>query len=317
MLEYVIGIESGLQECILTAMDMDGNVLKRKIGRTTNHLTIGKKAAQARVNTMVDELLESLNATKAGCRCIIVGAAGVDSPNMKTIIADYYMSLKMPCPSFCLNDGSVALYATTRGLGVLAISDVGSIAVGRNLSGKITRSGGYPVTIFGNEGSGQWIALSAMRLASQWIDGSIDKTPLIEMIDAYFRGLDVNKLTECSNALRRRPIDISIAHLVIDASEQGDAMAVSLLKSSAQALFEVTDTTVKKLHFDSEPSFLSGVWGSIFTRSSVYFNEYKALFEKRYPNSNVVFPDRDTADAAAQMALAYLNGEIPFINDLQ
>jgi N-acetylglucosamine kinase-like BadF-type ATPase len=221
------------------------------------------------------------------------------------------------CPVFCLNDGSVALYATTQGLGVMAISGAGSIAVGRNKAGKITRSGGYPITIFGNEGSGQWIALSAMRQASMWIDGSVPETLLIHKIDAYFKGLDVNKLNECTNALRRRSIDIRVANLVYEASDEGDESATALLKVCARALFEVTDTCVKKLGFDKEPFFLSGVWGSVFVSSKVYFEEYQALFKSKYPQSNVVFPSSDTADGAAQMALAYLNGQIPFINDLQ
>jgi N-acetylglucosamine kinase-like BadF-type ATPase len=317
MLEYVIGIESSLHEFICTAADLNGNVLSKRMGPSTNHMTIGKKAAQSRISEMITELLASFGGEKAGCRCMIVGAAGIDSPNAKMTVADFFSSLQLMCPVFCLNDGSVALYATTQGLGVMAISGAGSIAVGRNNSGTITRSGGYPITIFGNEGSGQWISLSAMRHASMWIDGSIPQTLLISKIDAYFKGLDVNKLNECTNALRRRPIDIRIANLVFEASEEGDVTATALLRGCAHALFEVTDTCVMKLGFDKEPFFLSGVWGSVFTSSKVYFDEYKALFQDKYPQSKVIFPSSDTADGAAQMALAYLDGKIPFINDLQ
>lgn len=316
MQAYVLGIESGLHACVMTAMDMDGHMLVRRTGRSTNPMTIGKKAAEVRLAAMADETLAAIGAERSGCRLVIVGAAGIDSPDSKRTAAELYASLRFICPVFCLNDGSVALYATTKGLGVMAISDLGSIAVGRNASGSITRSGGYPISIFGNEGSGQWIALSAMRQASRWLDGSMPETLLISKIDAYFKGLDANKMTECANALRRRPIDLRIAQLVYDAAQEGDQAAIDLLTDAARALFDVTETCVAKLGLADAPTFLSGVWGSVFTGSSVFFDEYRSLFQHKYPQSQVVYPESDTSGAAAQMALEYLDGGIPFINDL-
>lgn len=71
----------------------------------------------------------------------------------------------------------MALYTATKGLGVLAVSGKGSIAVGAQRAGADHTLRRLPVTILGNEGSAQWLALEAMHLASQWLDGAWSERP--------------------------------------------------------------------------------------------------------------------------------------------
>lgn len=247
---------------------------------------------------------------------MLVGAAGIDSPKTKQIFVESFALPHMLCPVICLNDGMVALYTVTKGLGVLSVADRGSIAVGRNSQGKITRSGGYPITILGNEGSAQWIALNAMRHASLWLDGSMEKTPLIDKMEDHFHGLDIEKLTESANALRRRTIDTGLADLVMAAAQEGDTAAAQILRRGAGELFQVADSCVRKLGFQNEEHFLSGIWGSVFKHSEIYRSEYTRLFLKHYPNSSLVVPERDEAEGAALMALDYLADKIPYLSSL-
>ncbi len=315
-MRYMIGVDGGSTKCLIKAKDHQGNTLAVVNGSTTNHLAIGAEQAGRRIHKLVDSLLSQFDGKKEDCDCFVVGAAGIDSPNDKLVVEGLYAALLFPCRVFCMNDAAVALYAATKGEGVLAISGTGSIAIGRNAKGRVTRSGGYPTTIFGDEGSSRWISLQALHHASQWIDGSVPASKLIERIDEYFGGLDANKLVQCAVVLRRRPIDSQLAVLVYEAAREGDAVATDILKRGAAELFSVARTCVTKLGFDSAPFFRSGVWGSVFVNNEIFFGEYKRLFTEHYPQCQVVFPDGDAADGAVMLADDYLAGKVSFIQDL-
>jgi len=316
-MRYVIGVDGGSTKCLLKAKDMQGNLIAEMEGKTTNHLVVGVSEARRRVVKYLKHLLSIFNGSIEECVCVIVGAAGIDSPNDKVIVDGFYSSMLFGCPVFCMNDGIVALYATTKGYGINAISGTGSIVVGRNGKGEMTRSGGYPSTIFGNEGSSQWIALYALNYASKWVDGSVDTSPMIEMIHDYFHGFDANKLVECSIALRRRPVDSQLAVLVYEAAKMGDKGADNILYKAASELFGVAETCVKKLGFRADENFLSGVWGSVFVKNDIFYNYYKQAFKQHYPQSVVIFPEGDVADGAIQLAFDYLSKKMDFIDDLQ
>jgi N-acetylglucosamine kinase-like BadF-type ATPase len=315
-MSYVIGIDGGSTKCLLKAKDFDGNTLAELRGDTTNHLAVGEYQAGKRICKHIDNLLASFKGKKEDCKCLVVGAAGIDSPNEKFVVEGLYKALFISCPIFCMNDAAVALYAATKGEGVLAISGTGSIVIGRTGDGRVTRSGGYPTTIFGDEGSSRWIAQQALHYASQWVDGSIPASSLIKKIDRFFNGLDANKLVQCATALRRRPIDPCIAIFVYEAAREGDPAAVDILKCGAAELFCVAKTCVEKLGFDKTPGFKAGVWGSVLENNEIFFNEYKRLFQDAYPNSEVILPACDAADGAVMLAQDYLAGKVDFINDL-
>lgn len=289
MKTFVIGVSSKLDETSAVAMDPKGGVLGGVKARSCSYVTVGRGVAQRRASEMIDELLLSFHGDRERCQCLLVSAAGIDSPKTKQLVTECFAASHMLCPVLCLNDGNVALYTATKGLGVLAVSGKGSIAVGRNAQGQITRSGGYPVTILGNEGSAQWLALEAMHLASQWLDGSVERTPLIAKLDRHFRGLDIEKLTECAGALRPPPH----RHDAVAAGDRlrprGGRRSPGYRPAGGGALFKVAQTCVKKLGFGEKEDFLSGVWGDVFAKSEEYLAEYTRLFQAQYPRSRIVF----------------------------
>lgn len=313
--DYVIGLSSRLDSSEATALSMDGEVLATITDASMSIVTVSRNLLTKRFNQIITHLLDEFGGSREQCRCLLVSAAGIDSPKSRLSFLEVCSDAHLLCPIFCLNDGMAALYTATKGEGVLAVSGKGSIAVGRNAEGKITRSGGYPVTVLGNEGSAQWIALHAMHLASQWLDGSVSFSALMQKIDRHFNGLDAEKLGESANALRHKAIDSGLAHLVIEAAEEGDPAAINILKRGANELFSVAATVVQRLDFADQP-FLSGLWGFVFRESDIYRNEYIRLVRETYPQSRIVLPEARDSECAAWMALDYLNGKIPYISTL-
>lgn len=315
-MQYVIGVDGGSTKSLMKAGDMNGNLLASSAAEMANHNWIGRDKAKERIVRQIEALIASFHGKKEDCACIVVGSAGVDSPEAKRTIGDIYKEAVPGCPVFCMNDGSIALYATTKGVGVLAISGTGSIAVGRNESGQITRSGGYISTILSNEGSGEWIAKEALHYLSKWIDGSVCSSALTEKLNTFFEGADIHKLVEYAVSLRTKQVDARIAVWVYEAALEGDEAALDILKRGAQALSDLTCTCAEKLGWKREDEFPSGVWGSVFVKNEIFLQYYKEAFLSRYPNSIIVFPKGDAADGAVEMALDYLGGRTAYMESL-
>lgn len=316
MPDFVIGISSHLNHTEATAMDIDGKHLATVDGPSICFLTVSRSLVHQRFEQLIQRLMDAFHGETASCRCLLVSASGIDSPRSHQIFMQTCQSPRLCCPVYCLNDGTAALYGTTKGEGILTIADMGTICVGRRRDGTMTRSGGYPITVLGNEGSAQWIALSALHLAFQWLDGNVEETLLIEKLNQYFGNMEIEKLLESANVLRRKNIDIGIALLVMQCADAGDKAAIQILKTGARDLFAVAKTVVQKLKMEEVP-FLCGLYGSVFQESSVYRKEYCRLFRAAYPACRFVELDEPEAENAARMALDYLNGKIPYIEALQ
>src|SRR5437764_3315818 len=90
------------------------------------------------------------------------------------------------------NDAVSALAgATASGQGIITIAGTGSIAFGRNASGRTARAGGWGY-IFGDEGSGFDIVRQALRAALRMEEGWGPSTRLREVLIEATGSRDAN-----------------------------------------------------------------------------------------------------------------------------
>lgn len=92
---------------------------------------------------------------------------------------------------------------------------------------------GFP---HGDEGSGAWLGLEAVRLTLQWQDGRVvtQSTALFEDVLRHFSN-DVTQLVVWANNAKSNDF-AKIAPLVIHQIERGDEVAFSLIKRAAQEI---------------------------------------------------------------------------------
>ncbi len=132
------------------------------------------------------------------------------------------------------NDGVTQLLgAHGGGAGIVVASGTGSVAAARDEAGHTHQCGGwgYPV---GDEGSGAWLGLQAMRHAHAVLDGREAPTALAA---AVFReaGADAPSLLAwCADAGARRYAEL--APLVFRSAENGCGRAQALLQAAADEL---------------------------------------------------------------------------------
>ncbi|HEY0791612.1 MAG TPA: BadF/BadG/BcrA/BcrD ATPase family protein [Chthoniobacterales bacterium] len=90
---------------------------------------------------------------------------------------------------------------------------------------------GFP---HGDEGSGAWLGLEAVRLTLQWLDGRSGPSPLLETVHAHF-GSDLVRLVVWANQANATQF-AQIAPLVIEHVKRRTPLALTLIQQAAHEI---------------------------------------------------------------------------------
>ena len=133
-----------------------------------------------------------------------------------------------------VNDGVTQLLgAHAGGPGLVVAAGTGSVAASRDAAGHTQQAGGWGFPV-GDEGSGAWLGLHAMRHAQHVLDGRAAASPLSQALFAQV-GADAGALLAwCAGA--GQAAWATLAPRVFDAADAGDDVAVALLNQAAQDL---------------------------------------------------------------------------------
>src|SRR5262249_22680106 len=113
---------------------------------------------------------------------ICLGMAGVDRPQDIEAVRGIMRRIGFKARVVVVNDALVALVAGAGdAAGVVVVAGTGSIAYGRNDSGRAARAGGWG-HLLGDEGGGFWIGRAALRAVVRQFDGRGPVTLLTPMI---------------------------------------------------------------------------------------------------------------------------------------
>jgi N-acetylglucosamine kinase-like BadF-type ATPase len=150
------------------------------------------------------------------------------------------------------NDAEIALIGATAGEpGIIVIAGTGSIAFGRNASGRTARTGGWGY-IFGDEGGAFDIVRRALRASLQTEEGWGAPTSLRELLLEQTRAQDANQLLHSFYQPASRYQVAPLAPLVTAAAESGDRVAQEILAESARVLAWYAEGVYRNLFSDSE-----------------------------------------------------------------
>jgi glucosamine kinase len=140
-----------------------------------------------------------------------------------------------------IGDEEIALDAAFQGgTGILVVAGTGSNIVGRVVvvEGETEVVGRYWVggwgPALGDEGSGSWIGLEAVK-AGLWGRDRGVPTRLLEDIQAFWGLESLGELVEKGNA---HPDFAVLAPVVVKAAEEGDELAIAVLERAGQELAE-------------------------------------------------------------------------------
>lgn len=159
-------------------------------------------------------------------------------------------------------DAHIALTGATAGEpGIIAIAGTGSIAYGRNASGKTARAGGWGYAM-GDEGGAFDLVRQALRAILRFEEGWGPGTSLRDVLLGATGAHDANDLLHRFYTPEYPRARIaSYAPLVDEAAKQGDHVAREILHTAAQALATYVAGVRRQLFHRGEASNVSYIGG--------------------------------------------------------
>ncbi|MDY7016123.1 MAG: hypothetical protein SVX43_21510, partial [Cyanobacteriota bacterium] len=109
----------------------------------------------------------------------------------------------------------------------------------------------------GDEGSGAWLGLEAIRLTLQWQDGRIPASPLLEDIFQHFEN-DLVQLSIWANQAQSSQF-AQMAPFVVDRVRQQDPLALELIQKAAWEIDKIGTALEKKSRKVLPCSLLGGM----------------------------------------------------------
>ena len=180
----VLGIDAGGTKTVALLADETGRVVSRAEGGGANLRTHGELG----VEKVLHHVLEAVEEPgRPRPEALAMGIAGADRPEDEVVLRSILRRLGFREKVVVTNDARIAFVAgSSSRVGLALVCGTGSIAWGRNAAGEVARSGGWGWHL-GDEGSGFWIGVRAVREALRAADGRGPATRLQELLNDHFQ----------------------------------------------------------------------------------------------------------------------------------
>jgi glucosamine kinase len=235
----------------------DTRILARASSGTVKLMRISEEEATRRLESMLEDVATAAGISLADVTRTCFGLAGITSPAVQAW-AHQIVSTQVSGELLLAGDEEIALDAAfAGGPGILVIAGTGSNVIGRNGTGKLFGAGGWG-PVLGDEGSGYWIGLEAMRAALRaqdriGLDGI--SSCLLRDIETHWELGSLAELVALANqrtGLRRPAPDFaSLAPVVARCAEHGDALAAGVLERAGEELADQVTLVAQKMDHPS------------------------------------------------------------------
>jgi N-acetylglucosamine kinase-like BadF-type ATPase len=301
----VLGIDAGGTKTVCQLADGDGAVLAESRGPGANLVSIGELRVESALRAAIDSLLadrpERIDA-------VCIGMAGVDQAREADTVRGVLSRIGRFGQTLVVSDSLIALEAGAPGApGVVVASGTGSIAYGRDASGRAARAGGWGY-VLADEGSGYWLGKEALRAVLRAADL---RGPATALTGPVLRHFGVKRPQDVGREVYRdgvRPAAIAgLATIVEAAAGGGDRIALDILELGARELTLLAVSVVEQLDLQQGPIVLAG--GTLRAAPRLATDLVAAL-KQRLPQAETRMLDVEPATGATRLAIALLRGDL-------
>lgn len=276
-MEHFIGFDGGGTKTEMLVVDAQQQEIYRAIGGASNPKAVGPTLAVAPICKLLDDWFNG-QPKHESCRGICLGIAGVattaEREELSRLVSEHLRNHgEKPIPVYVTNDAEIGLMAGLRShTGIIAIAGTGSIVYGITAEGHHHRAGGWG-HILGDKGSGYDIGLTALQSVMSAFDGLLPPTMLTELI---LEQCGLASPSDLRTHIYSQPFHkgtiASYAATCIQAAKLGDAAALKIIRTAAEALADLTSAV--RLRDASLTDAAIAITGSIFEHSEVYRSHY-------------------------------------------
>jgi N-acetylglucosamine kinase-like BadF-type ATPase len=228
----VLGIDGGGTHTRAAIVNGE-RLLGHAQGGSIKRLRVGAAAAEQNLRSLLAEIY-----AQAGVKSLDTASVGVASASMPGVpewivgvLGEYAVER-----SEVVGDEVIALDAAFRGgPGILQIAGTGSNCIGRAPDGSRESAGGWSSRL-GDEGSGYWIGLHAIRRALHALDRE-EPTQILEKVGEIWGTPTLGDLVNLGDSTPG-PDFAALAPAIHELALAGDPVALSVLRQAAADLVE-------------------------------------------------------------------------------
>jgi N-acetylglucosamine kinase-like BadF-type ATPase len=300
-MRHVLGIDAGGTKTRALLADETGRVVGAGRDGGANLSIHGELEVEKVLHRVIEEA-EAEAEVRADA--LALGIAGADRPEDHGILRAILRRMGYRQRVLIANDARIAFVAGSPArVGVAIVCGTGSIAWGQNAAGEIARSGGWGWPL-GDEGSGFWIGLAALRCVLRASDGRGSATALEAPLLSHFAITGVEELvrTVHEGELPRHRIAV-FARQVAETAADGDEVARGILREAASELADAARSVRKRLGLGTE-AYDIVLGGGTFSAVPGLADSVAALLSE--PAATVCKLEVEPAVGAVKLALEQL-----------
>lgn len=226
----VLGVDGGGTHT-RAAIVTDGKVIGSGQSGSIKRLRVGTEAAEGNLRAALKEAFAQ--AGVKGVRAASCGVASVSMPGIKEWITAVFDDFGVE-RSEVVGDEVIALDAAFKGgAGILQIAGTGSNTIGRAPDGSRESAGGWSSRL-GDEGSGYWIGVNAVRRALHAYDRE-EPTQVIKKVSEIWGTSTMEDFINLGDGTPG-PDFAALAPAISELADAGDPVAVGVLRQAADDL---------------------------------------------------------------------------------
>jgi N-acetylglucosamine kinase-like BadF-type ATPase len=294
---YVIGVDGGGTKTEAVAFDLTGRELARSRGGFANVL-VDRYRAIKHIRDAIDGCIRQV---KDKCLYLYLGLAGIESGAYRTEL-EQMLRERFAVPFSIVNDALIAHAGALKGEdGILTISGTGSICYGVKESVQ-AMTGGWG-NLLGDEGSGYWIAIRALRRIIVEDEQDLPYSLLSRCLLDEIRIKNAQGLKSFVYGMTKADI-ACLAAIVSRQADLGDDTVAAILRQAGCELAQMTLRLWKKLGFGDDVSI--AMTGSILREISHVRESFKQAIKRVIQNVSVEIAAESAAKGAYYLAMRSL-----------
>jgi N-acetylglucosamine kinase-like BadF-type ATPase len=289
---YFLGIDGGGTKTTCAVGD-ETRLLAAVTAGPSNIVRVGEAQVRESLNQAVHQACAASGITPRQLARTCIGGSGAARPDLAAIIRSILAEI-LPTPVDVVGDMEIALQAAFGDApGVIVIAGTGSIAYGRDKTGKTHRAGGWGFEI-GDEGSAHWIGRAAVSAVLRASDRDADQTVSSSLAKALCKTWGVSSLSDLARAANSVPTpDFAALFRAVVAGEND--LAREVLNKAGKELGDIAAVVIRRLFceddHDSVPvAMIGGVFRHAALVREAFYNELQRLAPRAQVMPQVVDP---------------------------
>ena len=271
MKEFVMGLDGGSSKSHLALFDVYGRSIDFISWGPLNHEVMrdGFDRLEGELRALIRQALDRNNLHISGLKRGVFGMSGADTKKQHEKLTAIFQTLGIPKP-LVVNDAFLPIKAvTSTGYGIGAINGSGCTVAGIGADGSTLQIGGFG-GLSGDMGGGFQLGETVARTVYASLFKGGAPTMLWDMLKEKLSiTRDEEYMEALVDQLEAGQLTLSDLNLMLfNAADQGDAVALRLLREIGEDSAKAIGTIIKKLPFPPEEPVDVCLAGSVYVKGS-------------------------------------------------